>query len=199
MHFSIRYATIDLSAQINELQGGAFATLIYMGWYLSITMTTYTQWLAAHEQIIVRLENGEISNEEAGNQIRTLPYISIFKRFNPRKRYGIYEVLHEALEDVYDKQSNNLWYELVHNSLIKAKYQLKITKMRPDATKKQRAEKLNYYFSEFLYYGVFELVKTLGGVHAFYKYVRVIEQKIDGAYIALNSELRYHNMREDIS
>ena len=161
--------------------------------------TTYTQWLTAHEQIIIAYTNDEISEHEAGNRLRELPYISIFKRFNPCKHYGIYEVLHEALEDVYDKRSNKIWYELVHNALIKAKFQFKNTKMRADANRQERAAKLKYFFNEFLYYGVFDIVKTLGGVHSFYRHVHIIEQKIDAAYIALNSELRYHNIREDIS
>ena len=151
-------------------------------------MTTYTQWLAAHEQIIVRLENGEISNEEAGKQIRALPYISIFKRFEVTKRYDIFDVLHEALEDFYDSHSNGIWYELVRNAHIKVK------KSHPRSKKEALS-----MFENCLYDGVYNFVEINGSedVHAFYQYTHRIEEKIDMAYSALGSELRFINkMRE---
>ena len=151
-------------------------------------MTTYTQWLAAHEQIIVRLLNNEISNEEAGRQIRALPYISIFERFDTTMRYGIFEVLHEAIEDFYDNHSNAIWYELVHNARIKA------TKFHSRSNKEAISR-----FEDILYNSIFAFVEFNGSedVHAFYQYTQRIEEKIDMVYIALGSELRFINkMRE---
>ena len=150
--------------------------------------TTYSQWLTAHEQIIVRLENGEISNEEAGRQIRALPYISIFKRFDETKRYGIFEVLHEALEDFYDNRTNAIWYELVRNANIKVK------KSHPRSNKEAITR-----FEDILYQSIYNFVEINGSedVHAFYQYIHRIEEKIDMAYSALGSELRFINkMRE---
>lgn len=151
-------------------------------------MTTYTQWLAAHEQIITRLLNNEISNEEAGRQIRALPYISIFKRFDETKRYGIFEVLHEAIEDFYDNHTNAIWYELVHNARIK------VAKSYPRSNKESLSR-----FEDILYESIYNFVEFNGSedVHAFYQYAHRIEEKIDMVYSVLGSELRFINkMRE---
>lgn len=179
---------LQFPCQLHESNWKALLLSLSMKRYkLTLTMTTYNQLLAAIEQIATRLDNKEISAQEAGKMIRSLPYVSIFKRFDPDKRYNIYDVLHEAIEDIYDKRSNAMWYEIVHNALCQARERKKTTRLP-----------MQFLFEDELYNGVYNIVKTLGGVHYFYRYVRVIERKIKSAYYQCGSEILYINEREDI-